>query len=460
MKIKYLLFFNLLVFSLNAQKTTVTNVITQGDKIAYKNANPIVPYVGMADPHIFIYNGKAYLYATRDIDSLQTKTSFVMPDWHIWSSNDLIHWTHERTILPEETYMGKSTDCWATDMGVRNGKYYFYFSNKNISTGVMVADKPEGPFKDALGKPMLDTALTTSREYDPSILIDDNATKTPYIIFGHHRDDDPKLGYYISELNEDMISIKTKPQKVVFTGNNTFLSGNDKPNLHKRNGIYYLSAGSHYAMSKNIYGPYEKIGNTGNNKYGLTPQAHGNFFEWNNQWFHTWCKFHLTKEVARYRESYITYLHYKKNGEMVSDTVLLKKHFANGVGQYSATWDNIEAEWFMAADKIEKGENATGFEAQKCFDGGFLSYPNIRDIKENTTMVFKINPHVGGKIEVRSGSPTGQLLGSVDVPLEGSKDYFDYKCSLKNTAGTHHLYIVFKGEAGKNLLSLDSFRFE
>jgi hypothetical protein len=432
---------------------------TEAGKTKYKNGNPLVPYVGMADPHIFVYDGKPYLYSTRDLDSL-TKGKFVMPDWHIWSTNDLIHWKHERTILPTETYMGKSTDCWATDMGYRNDKYYFYFSDKNRTTGVMTGDSPTGPFKDALGKPMLNTDLTTTKEYDPTILTDDDAAKSTYICFGHHRDDVDTLGYYIAILNDDMISLAEKPRKIQFVGDTKVLAGNDKPNLHKYKGTYYLSAGAHYATSKNIYGPYTRIGNSGFDKFGLTPQAHGNFFEWNNQWFHTWCKFHLGKEVAYYRESYLTYLHYKKDGSMVSDTVLLSKHFANGVGQYSASWDNIEAEWYMAADKIEKTDNTTGFEIGKCLDGGFLSYPNIRDIKENATMVFKINPHVGGKIEVRSGSPTGQLLGSVDVPLESSKDYFDYKCSLKNSAGTHNLYLVFKGEAGKNLLSLDNFKFE
>ncbi len=124
-------------------------------ELPFKNGNPIVPYVGMADPHIFIFEGKAYLYATRDIDSLQTRNRFVMPDWNIWSSSDLIHWDHERTIYPTETYMGKSTDCWATDMGWRNGKYYFYFSNKNLSTGVMVSDHPAGPFRMLWANPFL-----------------------------------------------------------------------------------------------------------------------------------------------------------------------------------------------------------------------------------------------------------------------------------------------------------------
>jgi arabinoxylan arabinofuranohydrolase len=423
--------------------------------LGQKNGNPIVPYVGMADPHIFIYNNKAYLYATRDVDSIQTKTKFVMPDWHIWSSDDLIHWSHDRVISPEETYMGKSTSCWATDMGVRNDKYYFYFSNGNQTTGVMVSDKPEGPFVDALSKPMLDTTLTTSKEYDPSILTDDDANKTPYIIFGHHRDDDPKLGYYIAKLNDDMISLKTAPVKVVFTGNHTYLAGNDKPNLHKHNGWYYLSAGSHYAISKNIYGPYEKIGNSGNNNYGLTPQAHGNYFSWKNQWFHTWCKFHLTKEVARYRESYITYLHYKKNGEMVSDTVLLRDHFANGVGQYDANWDKIEAEWYMATDLLRKNDFAGGFEINDIANKGFLSYPNVRNVAENAILRLRMKQLGIGELVVKENDANGIILGKLKILGNKKSGYEDLEIQLTNSSGNKNLYLEFVSSSSKPIASLD-----
>jgi len=363
---------------------TILSVNAQDSTTKYKKGNPLVPGFGMADPHIFIYKGKPYLYTTRDKDSL-TKGQFVMPDWHIWSTNDLINWKLERTILPTETYMGPSNDCWATDMGFRNGKYYFYFSDKNKTTGVMVGDSPIGPFKDALGKPLLKEDLTTTKEYDPSILIDDDAAKTPYIIFGHHRDTDSTLGYYLARLNEDMISLAEAPRKVIFEAKEPVLAGNDKPNLHKRNGIYYLSAGSHYAISKNIYGPYIKWGNSGADKHGLTAQAHGNYFEWNNQWFHTWCKFHLGKEVAYFRESYLTYVHYKKDGTMVDDTLFLDAHFANGVGQYNASWEKIEAEWYMAGNKIEKSENITGFEVNKCYNEGYLFFSNIYDVKNKSS---------------------------------------------------------------------------
>ena len=438
---------------------SITALMLMSAKInmAYAD-NPIVPYIGMADPHIFIFNNNAYLYATRDADS--TAQNFIMPDWHIWSSDDLIHWTHERTIKPTETYMGESTSCWATDVAHKNGDYFFYFSNGNINTGVMKASSPTGPFVDALGKPLLNETLTVGKEYDPTLLVDDDPNKTAYIVFGHYRNEDPNLNYYIAKLGDDMTSLAETPKAINIIGENNVLMANDKPNLHKQNGLYYLSAGSHYATATNVYGPYTRKGNSGNNAFGLTSRAHGNYFEWNNQWFHTWCHFHMTKEVARYRESYITYLHYKDNGEMVDDVQFLEKHFSTGVGQYDASWDKIEAEWYMAASNIVKNINPKGsFEIQNIKNGDFLYFPNVKNIDKSSSMTFNLSALNGGIIEVRSQSEKGRVLGSVTIPkAEGCKTYNTFDCKLKHNKGVKDIYLTFKGN-NEDMFKLDWFKF-
>ncbi len=423
--------------------------------------NPMVPYVGMADPHIHIFNNKAYLYATRDADS--TAQDFVMPDWNIWSSDDLINWTLERTICPTETYMGESTSCWAADIAYKNGHYYFYFSNGNVNTGVMKGTSPTGPFVDALGEPLLHEDLTIGKEYDPTVLVDDD--ENAYLVFGHHRSYEDDLSFYIVKLNDDMISLAEKPQEIQIIHapdlDTMVLRGNDKPNLHKRNGIYYLSAGSHYATSKNVYGPYTTRGNTGNNKFGLDSRAHGNFFEWNNQWFHTWCYFHLGRDVARYRESYISYLHYKENGEMVTDTVLLEKHFETGVGQYDADWDKIEAEWYMDASNVTKRESPNGgFEIQDIKNNGYLFFPNIHNLEQAKSISFHLASANGGTIQVRGDDLNGPLLGSVNIPPTGGwHSYQKIDTDLKNLKDVNGVYLVFKGQ-DNSILHLDWFNFQ
>ncbi len=413
--------------------------------------NPIKKDFGMADPHAYVFNDKLYLFTTRD--AVKDAKDFIMPDWHIWSSTDMINWKHERTIEPTETYMGKSNDCWATETVCKNGKYYFYFSNGNKNTGVMVADKPEGPYKDVLNKPLLPSDLTVGKEYDPTVLVDEDGSA--YIIFGHYRKVDKNLNYYIAKLNDDMISLAETPRIIEITGDNPVLEGNDKPNIHKRNGVYYLSAGMHYATSDNIYGPYMRRGNSGNNKNGMDSRAHGNYFKWNNQWFNTWCHFHLGKENGRFRESYITYLHYRNNGEMVSDTLLIDKHFENGVGQYDAGWDCIEAEWFMAASKENiKIENMHGgFSLGNIKNNDFVYYPNVYNVKNKKQLFFNLTAAGDGKIEIREDSLDGRIIGTSTV-RKGDKSV---SVNINPLINDINMYIIFKG--GDNFCEIDNFKF-
>ena len=434
----------------------LTSVLFASGMIA---GNPIVPNVGMADPHIRIFNGKAYMYATRDED--KNAKSFVMPDWKIWSSDDLVNWKLETSIDPTETYMGASKSCWATDAAYKNGAYYFYFSNGNKNTGVMVGKTPIGPFKDALGKPLLPEDLTPIKEYDPTVLVDDDTDKTAYIAFGHFRTTDPDYYYCIAKLNNDMISLAETPKEIKIVGDADVLGGNDKPTLHKRNGIYYLSAGSHYATSKNVYGPYTKIGNSGNGEYGLSNPAHGNYFDWNNQSFHVWCHFHLGKDVARYRESYMSYLHYKDNGEMVTDVDFLNAHFATGVGQYDANWNKIEAEWYMAASNVSKKERVGGgFEIKNIQNKGSLYFPNVSNLNTKKTITFTISSLQGGKIEIRDTNAKGKLIGSVNIPkTESWLSYKEVTCDLTDIKGVKNIFIQFIGK-GDDILHLDWFAFQ
>lgn len=68
----------------------------------------------------------------------------------------------------------------------------------------------------------------------------------------------------------------------------------------------------------------------------------------------------------------------------------------------------------------------------------------------------------GGTLEVRTGSPTGKLLGKATVPVTGGWETFqDVTANLsKAPKGTTTLYLVFKGSTGKGaLFDVDDFIF-
>ena len=98
----------------------------RGSRLQY-TGNPLRLPMGICDPQIRIFDDVAWLYATHDASP--TSRTFTMKDWQIWRSDNLVNWSHEGTLLPEQTYFGKpSSRCWATDAIRRNGKYYLYYS--------------------------------------------------------------------------------------------------------------------------------------------------------------------------------------------------------------------------------------------------------------------------------------------------------------------------------------------
>ena len=144
-------------------------------------ANPIVQDKGLADPHGFVDGNRVYLFATHDFSPLNK--GFVMKDWWVWSSTDLVNWAQESILRPEDTYLRRPyNDCWATFGVRRHDTFYWYFSAGHNNIGVVVADSARGPWRDPLGKPLVAQGLTPTQQRDPDILLDDDGKA--YMIYG------------------------------------------------------------------------------------------------------------------------------------------------------------------------------------------------------------------------------------------------------------------------------------
>jgi len=280
------------------------------------SGNPILPGRGVCDPHVRIFGDKAYLYATHDL--APDSTRFVMTDWWIWSSADLVHWTHECTLRPEDTYIGPGfQSCWATDAAEKNGRYYWYFSEGSKRTGVVVAETPTGPWRDPLGRPLIGDGVVPVGAYDPGVFID--ADGTPYLVFG-------VWDYYIARLNDDMISLAEAPRRItIHNPAGPYGPGktDDKPYLHRRGGIYYLSWGCFYGMADRVYGPYACCGSIITEErvapalryqdQAITYDRHGSFFEWRKQWYFI-CNDMSQTRSRFFRDSALGYVSYRHDG--------------------------------------------------------------------------------------------------------------------------------------------------
>ena len=406
--------------------------------------NPIIPGMGVCDPHIHVFNGKLYLYASHD--AFPDARGFCMHDWQIWSSPDAVDWTLESVVRPEEFFMGPSNDCWAVDAAERGGRFYYYFSDGSRRIGVAAAERPGGPFVDALGRPLLDGNVTPTREYDPAVFKDDDGEY--YLVFGG-----PAwaygegCGYFIARLNEDMVSFAEAPRRLELDH-----CGDDKASLNKFGGRYYLSYGGFYAVADHVYGPYRFLGHT------ASTVDHSSFFEWNGQLFQA---ITVKEQTEMYRSSGLTYVHVKENGELVTDPLITEY----GVGQYDSDWNRIEAEWYMRGENVKKVENKNlfGF-CVSCEKEAKLFYPKIRNLADKTG--FSVDYYcLGGKaaVEVFAGGENGRKLGTIyaENPTDSLEwycrrsDFFRFEALTENVAD---LCLVLKPENGARLL-IDHFHF-
>lgn len=254
----------------------------KGDRYVFKSkGNPIIQHHYTADPAALVQGDTLWMYVGHDFAGGQR--GYVMKDWLVYSTTDMKTWTEYPVPLKIEDFSwAKSGDAFAGHVAERNGKYYWYISTNWTGIGVAVADRPEGPFKDALGKPLLTNkdCFASTHSWaciDPAIFIDDDGT--PWIFWGNRE-------CYFAKLKDNMIEIDGEIKQVNFDG----FSFTEAPWIHKYKGKYYLTYATEfpekiaYAMSDNIQGPYEYKGIL-NEIAGNSNTNHQSIVEYKGKWY-------------------------------------------------------------------------------------------------------------------------------------------------------------------------------
>ena len=236
--------------------------------------NPFITHMYTADPSARIFNDTLFVYPSHDQD---TAKFFDMIDYHVFSTTDMKNWTDHGVALTLDDISWAKEFAWAPDCIEKDGKYYLYFPTDRKHIGVAVSDNPAGPFKDAIGKPLIsvDTeGVICNRDFiDPAVLIDDDGQA--YLFVGQNT-------VNVIKLNDDMISYDGEVH--IIEGADHFFEASW---IHKKEGKYYLSYSGQgeiqYAMSDNVLGPYEFKGtilgkvNSGTNHHSIV--------DYKGQWY-------------------------------------------------------------------------------------------------------------------------------------------------------------------------------
>jgi len=146
------------------------------------SGNPVIAG-WYADPEVTIINKQFWIYPTFSAP-FDEQVFF-----DAFSSPDLVHWKKHERILDTTAVTWARRALWAPAIVQKGEKFYLFFGANDIQSdreyggiGVAVADKPQGPFKDLLGKPLIDKIHHGAQPIDQFVFRDVDGTY--YMFYG------------------------------------------------------------------------------------------------------------------------------------------------------------------------------------------------------------------------------------------------------------------------------------
>lgn len=249
--------------------------------------NPIVPG-WYADPEIRVFGDRYWIYPTysdhgetpdvsprfNEQQQRLREQETVRPSYYFqtflnaFSSPDLVNWTKHSHVLDVENVDWAAYAVWAPSAIEKDGRYYLFFGANDIQSddqlggiGVAVSDSPAGPFRDAIGKPLIDAFHNGAQPIDQFVFRDRDGQH--YLYYGGWQHCN------VARLGDDLISLEPFADGTMFKEITPegYVEGSF---MVERDGIYYLmwSEGGWtgpdyrvaYAMGPSPTGPFERKG--------------------------------------------------------------------------------------------------------------------------------------------------------------------------------------------------------
>lgn len=312
-----------------------------------------------ADPDTEYYNGEYWVFPTWS--DVYEKQIFM----DAFSSPDLVNWTKHPNIITADDVSWAHKAMWAPAAISRNNKYYLYFGANDIlvdeieqglvgGIGVAVSDRPEGPYVDAIGKPLIGEFHNGAQPIDQDVFIDDDGQA--YIYYGGHSHAN------VAKLNEDMISLGT------FDDGSTFKevtpeNYTEGSQMIKRDGVYYFmwSEGGwtgpdysvSYAMSDSPLGPFTRLARILQQDSAVARgSGHNGVFNvpGTDIWYMTYHRRPLSETDGNHRVTCYERMYFEEDGTIRNVEMLVKDNFADG--QMIAWTTSGSGEWNVQDQRL------------------------------------------------------------------------------------------------------------
>lgn len=294
--------------------------MAQQKKLDKLSGNPVFPG-WYADPEGVVFGKTYWIYPTWS-DVYEKQVFF-----DAFSSPDLVTWTKHPQILDTAAIKWAKRAMWAPAIVEKDQRYYLFFGANDIQNnqetggiGVAVADNPAGPFKDYLGKPLVDKIINKAQPIDQYVFQDSDGKY--YLIYGGWghcniaRLKDDFTGFLPFEDGTTFREIT--PEKYV-----------EGPTMFKKDGKYYFmwSEGGWtgpdysvaYAIADSPMGPFKRIGKILEQDPAIaTGAGHHSVISIpnENRWYIVYHRRPLNEKAANSRETCIDSMYFDKDGHI------------------------------------------------------------------------------------------------------------------------------------------------
>lgn len=226
-----------------------------------QSVNPVFPG-WYADPEVRLFDKTYWIFPT--YSAKYNEQVFL----DAFSSTDFVTWTKHGHVLDTANVTWAKRAVWAPSIVQKDGKYYLFFGANDIQNdneyggiGIAVADKPDGPFKDYLGKPLIGKFHNGAQPIDQFTFKDQDGSY--YLIYGG-------WGHCnIAKLNHDFTGFipfadgttfkEITPQGYV-EGSFMFVKDNHYYFMWSEGGWTGPDYSVAYAMADSPLGPFKRIG--------------------------------------------------------------------------------------------------------------------------------------------------------------------------------------------------------
>jgi hypothetical protein len=455
-----------------------------------------------SDPTCREIDGRFYLFTTHDPYTVQFEadnSGFAgMYDFHAFSTVDFDHWVDHGSILStHDADWHAGSALWDGDAGIpANGKFYAYApfranpdSETNYETfriGVLVSDRVDGPYKDALGKPLTTVDGKEIVGLSPEVVFADNGD--PYLLWG------PDAGgaryVRMARLKPNMTELAEPVREIAMQWKDSegYREFFESPILFKHGDLWYMTYMSwalaerksanypptapmgfylRYATSKSMFGPFSENPRTAMYPGGGGVQNnHQGICAYKGQWY---VGYHTSYENI-HRQVAVTRLNFRPDGS-IEPIYPDEDQGAGTPGISELTLDAFaakrEAQEFHARLNSDPVARARGGYRFAMKNGGYLRFDGM-DFGTGgagfKVAIAREAPRLkDGRLQIRIDNFVGPVIGEAKVEPSGSADRAHILTGpLSAVSGVHSVFLVAHGSDGDNeghLFNLEWFTF-